>query len=598
EVVTYRKEHIDDYKRIDLIQLLLKEDEERQKRENKPPIHLDTIVSNCFGFMLAGYETTSTALAYASWLLAKHQDVQEKLYNEIKSTLEDEPADYDNAMRMPYLDAVFKETLRLKPPVVFFTGRTCVEDTVINGIKVPKGININIPVIAIHWDEDNWENPLDFDPERFTEGKTYDPLNWIPFGIGPRHCAGIRFAEMEFKLTLVEVIRRFKIELCPESQDPLLSTINAILYRPIDKVVLKVSHGLAASPQFNIEMHKKYGDTVAFYLGADNLRIITINKDFVKEVFIKQFSKFTDREVVTPLTDCFPAYESLLQIGRTGPHNYGWKEIRSIVSPAFTTGKMKLMHPVLHERTMTFVDILKKKTEKNPVIDLYEEFQALTLDVIGRTAFGVDADSLNDREDTFYVQCRKLVSEFSLRKSFALLIGFIFKPLGYLIRPFSTVYKLQQSIANDLRKVVTYRKEHIDDYKRIDLIQLLLKEDEERQKRENKPPIHLDTIVSNCFGFMLAGYETTSTALAYASWLLAKHQDVQEKLYNEIKSTLKDEPADYDNAMRMPYLDAVFKETLRLKPPVVFFTGRTCVEETVINGIRIPKGVVVLVPVT
>ncbi|KAE9546078.1 hypothetical protein FO519_010710, partial [Halicephalobus sp. NKZ332] len=169
--------------------------------------------------------------------------------------------------------------------------------------------------------------------------------------------------------------------------------------------------------------------------------------------------------------------------------------------------------------------------------------------------------------------------------------------LGYLIRPFSTVYNLQQSIANDLRKVVTYRKEHIDDYKRIDLIQLLLKEDEERQKRENKPPIHLDTIVSNCFGFMLAGYETTSTALAYASWLLAKHQDVQEKLYNEIKSTLKDEPADYDNAMRMPYLDAVFKETLRLKPPVIFFTGRTCVEDTVVNGIRVPKGVGVNIPV-
>ena len=180
---------------------------------------------------------------------------------------------------------------------------------------------------------------------------------------------------------------------------------------------------MTSSPLLFVELQKKYGDTFSFYLGVDNLQIATTNKDFIKEVFIKQFSKFTDREVITPLTDCFPMYESLLQIGRNGPHGYGWKEIRSVVAPAFTTGKMKLMHPVLHERSMTLVEMLSKKSKENPIIDLYEEFQALTMDVIGRTAFGVDADSINNREDVFYIQCRKFFNEFNLRKSFALLIG-------------------------------------------------------------------------------------------------------------------------------------------------------------------------------
>lgn len=171
------------------------------------------------------------------------------------------------------------------------------------------------------------------------------------------------------------------------------------------------------------DWQKKYGDTFGFYLGVRTFQISTTNKEFIREVFIKQFSKFTDRELVTPLTDCFPMYESLLQIGKFGPRNYGWKEIRSIVSPAFTTGKMKLMHPILHERSMMLTEILAKKSEENPIIDLYEEFQALTMDVIGRTAFGVDADSLNNREDLFYVQCRKFFGDFNMKNSMALLIG-------------------------------------------------------------------------------------------------------------------------------------------------------------------------------
>ncbi|KAE9546717.1 hypothetical protein FO519_010071, partial [Halicephalobus sp. NKZ332] len=270
---------------------------------------------------------------------------------------------------------------------IFFTGRTCVEDTVVNGIRVPKGVGVNIPVHTMHWSEDNWENAFEFDPERFTEGKTYDPLSWIPFGIGPRHCAGISIFRRYKRLQLAK-------KLGLDGPKP-----NIIFGNILEYAKVYFQKGLPYTPLVMNDLHKTYGDTLAFYLGVDNLRISTTNKDFIKEVYIKQFSKFTDRELVTLLTDCFPMYESLLQIGRTGPHNYGWKETRSIVSPAFTTGKMKLMHPMLHERSMTLVEILKKKTEENSVIDLYEEFQALTMDVIGRTAFGVDSDSLNNRQD-------------------------------------------------------------------------------------------------------------------------------------------------------------------------------------------------------
>lgn len=136
--------------------------------------------------MIAGYETTSTCLAYSSYLLAAHPEVQERLFDEISNKIGDEDATYDIVMKLPYLDAVFKEVLRLKPPVVSFTGRTCLKETTINGYKFLPNMHVNCPVNLVHWNEKNWTNPEVFDPERFTDGKEYDPLAWIPFGIGPR----------------------------------------------------------------------------------------------------------------------------------------------------------------------------------------------------------------------------------------------------------------------------------------------------------------------------------------------------------------------------------------------------------------------------
>jgi hypothetical protein len=77
------------------------------------------------------------------------------------------------------------------------------------------------------------------------------------------------------------------------------------------------------------------------------MTVQTTDLDVMKEIYIKQFSNFVDRDT-NPFTEAFPLQESLLQVSQNGPHGYGWKEIRSIVSPTFTTGKMKMVTTVFN----------------------------------------------------------------------------------------------------------------------------------------------------------------------------------------------------------------------------------------------------------
>ncbi|CAN8008122.1 unnamed protein product [Ixodes pacificus] len=171
------------------------------------------IQSNAIIFLIAGFETASAVLTFTAYLLAKHQRVQDMLRAEIASVLErDQHFTYDNVFAMRYLDQVILESMRFYTPFVGFITRTCQHEYDYNGLKIPTGLSILIPAYQLHHDRDLWNEPNKFDPDRQNR-EMIDPMAFQPFGNGPRNCVGIRFAQLEMKLTLAKLLAKFRIKL-------------------------------------------------------------------------------------------------------------------------------------------------------------------------------------------------------------------------------------------------------------------------------------------------------------------------------------------------------------------------------------------------
>jgi len=171
------------------------------------------IVAQSFIFLVAGQETVASTLNFVLYLLAVHKEVQEKCLEEIQSaTPNDEPITYKQIQHdTPYLEAVITEALRLYPPVGRFD-RNCQKDyQLTDQLVIPKGAAVCVPVYAIQRHPDNYENPDTFDPERFLK-TSINPFTYMPFGYGPRNCIGMRFAMLEMKLVVANLVKKFCIE--------------------------------------------------------------------------------------------------------------------------------------------------------------------------------------------------------------------------------------------------------------------------------------------------------------------------------------------------------------------------------------------------
>jgi cytochrome P450 family 135 len=181
--------------------------------------------------LVAGHETSATALAWALEALARHPAVLSRLRDEL------------DAGEDTYLDAVVKEILRLRP-VIALVLRRLTEPMEIGGRLLPAGVNVAPCIYLIHRRADVYPEPRAFRPERFLE-KPPGTYTWIPFGGGVRRCLGASFAQFEIKVVVRELVRR--LEIRPARTRPERRVRRAIVFAPERGGELVVARRTAAN---------------------------------------------------------------------------------------------------------------------------------------------------------------------------------------------------------------------------------------------------------------------------------------------------------------------------------------------------------------
>ena len=210
-----------------------KEEQEQFERDMKLKVDKnkaldeDTLVATAIVFMVAGYDTTATTLSFASYLLSKHPDEQQRLQDEIDQAFADadgEFPDYSSIQSLPYLDMVVHETLRMHPPIPFLSREASV-DYKIPGtdVQLKKGDLVSYVASGLHTDPAHYSHPDQFYPEHFSkeEKAGRSPYAFQAFGQGPRACIGMRFALLEAKVALLAVCRNFAFLRGTKTQEPL-----------------------------------------------------------------------------------------------------------------------------------------------------------------------------------------------------------------------------------------------------------------------------------------------------------------------------------------------------------------------------------------
>jgi cytochrome P450/NADPH-cytochrome P450 reductase len=283
ELLAERRKNSEKFKdKVDFLSLMLNGIDKKSGEK----LDFENIRYQLITFLIAGHETTSGLLSFATYFLVTHPEIMQKAVEEVDRVLGRDPdhqPGFKEIGELKYLNRVLRETLRLWPTAPAFA-RTPYEDTVIGGrYEIKKGEEVLILLPSLHRDPAVWKNPEVFDPERFAPGAEdkIPEFAWRPFGTGSRSCIGQHFAMVEATTALALILKHFEIKGDPDYQLKVKETltlkpanfrIKAYLRLPLHRAPLAFKPEDRPAPVQKNESEApspQHGTALAVYYGSN-----------------------------------------------------------------------------------------------------------------------------------------------------------------------------------------------------------------------------------------------------------------------------------------------------------------------------------------
>ncbi|KOC61112.1 Cytochrome P450 9e2 [Habropoda laboriosa] len=329
-------------------------------------------------------------------------------------------------------------------------------------------------------------------------------------------------------------------------------------------MLLQVTFAEATKEIYNINAEAKYVGFFDFATPVIGLRDL----DLIKSITVKNFEHFPNHRSFQDMkTD--PLFSKNLFALRGDR----WKEVRTLLSPAFTSSKMKAMFVLMRDCAKLYGDYLASIPPDQRIIELKEAFTRYTNDVIGTCAFGIEVNSMKEPKNKFYVYGRE-ATNFSRSQS---LKFFLIRTIPKLSRMLG-VKVVRDEIAEFFKDLVgtTIKTRDEQGIVRPDMIQLMM---ETRGKLGPGKELSIEDMTAQAFIFFFGGFESTSTLMCFAAYEVGVNEEIQKRLQEEIDQVLEDCKGEvtYEAINDMKYLDAIINEALRMYP-VIVAVDRACVK--------------------
>eukprot|EP01132_Coremiostelium_polycephalum_P001258 gene1258-1587_t len=539
---------------------------------------LPTIIG--IDFLMAGTDTSSATVEWFALLMANYPHVQEKLYNELKSlstktSSSSKPfLSLKSKSEATYFNAVIKEVMRIHPIGPLGLPRVAHNDIFIDEYFIPKGTQMIQNQYTLSHSSDFWENPQDFIPERFLNDKHSDVF--IPFSVGARNCIGQSLAQEEIYAICSNFILNFQVsplDGVDQIEEDASIKLNEVK-GPIAFPIIGNFNLLGKLPHRDLaNLSKIYGKIYRLYLG-DHYCLVVNDPHLIREIWVKNHLNFVNRQDTPTYKQNNGAFAH-----KSAQFEMNWKENRSIISSAFTKTKIKnLGTEIIETQSNKLLDVMRKYSLSGEPFYPRITLRKFSLNIIMNYVFSME---IPYEEGVFESRLYKPIEEIFKNYRSANPADFI-----DVIAPFTLFYRkyLHKDPVEDLyhyvKEIYDNHLKNLDKENPKDLMDNLIIE---AMAKNWEPGIGID--------FLLGGTDTSSSTMEWFLLNMCNHKEIQEKAYNELISQFgKGKFITMNDKQSTPYLNAIIRETLRMRPIAPLSLPRSAKEDIEISGYFIPKG--------